>query len=237
MAWRCHGTTNVELIENMQQAGLIKAKRVADALKRVDRANYVIDKRDAYFDRPQSISYGATISAPHMHAHAAENLIQFLQPGMKVLDVGSGSGYTCATFHHLVSPSDGNERGSVIGIDHIKQLVDWSVTNLKADGLESSLSDGTIKVVCGDGRQGYISEAPYNAIHVGAAAPTMPQSLIDQLASPGRLFIPVEDGESYGGQSIWQVDKDTEGNVTRTKLFGVSYVPLTDAEKQWLSPR
>ena len=101
--------------------------------------------------------------------------------------------------------------------------------------------------------KGYISEAPYNAIHVGAAAPTMPQSLIDQLASPGRLFIPVEDGEFDGGQSIWQVDKDAEGNVTRTRLFGVSvsdplpqklsssfdaqYVPLTDAEKQWLSPR
>ena len=71
-----------------------------------------------------------------------------------VMQVGSGSGYTCATFHHLVSPSDGNERGSVIGIDHIKQLVDWSVINLKADGLESSLSDGTIKMVYGDGRQG-----------------------------------------------------------------------------------
>ncbi|KAG8907133.1 hypothetical protein FRB99_005241 [Tulasnella sp. 403] len=234
MAWRSHGKTNIELIMNMQSNGLIKSSRVAEALKKVDRANYVLDKTSAYRDAPQSIDYGATISAPHMHAHAAENLLDFLQPGMKVLDVGSGSGYTCALFHHLVSPADGSAKpGKVVGIDHIKELVDWSVGNLKADGLVANTPESNIEMVCGDGRKGYPPGAPYNAIHVGAAAPTLPQELIDQLAKPGRMFIPVEDGTLFGGQSIWQVDKDEQGNIAKSRLFGVQYVPLTDAERQW----
>jgi len=236
MAWRCSGKTNAELIQNMQKSGLIKSNIIAEALKKVDRAHYVVDKKDAYYDRPQSIGYGATISAPHMHAHAAQNLIDFLQPGMKVLDVGSGSGYTCALFHHLVSPEDSTTKGKVVGIDHIQQLVDWSVENLKADGLQANTPDASIEMICGDGRQGYAPGAPFNAIHAGAAALTMPQTLIDQLASPGRLFIPVDDGGAFGGQSIWQVDKDSEGNVAKKQLFGVQYVPLTDAAKQWRSP-
>jgi hypothetical protein len=65
-------------------------------------------------------------------------------------------------------------------------------------------------------------------IHVGAAAPTLPQPLIDQLARPGRLFVAV--GTSH--QAIWQVDKDAGGKVTMQELFGVRYVPLTDAEEQ-----
>jgi len=232
MAWLCSGRTNTELIQKLQKSGLIKSTRVAEALKRVDRANYVLDKRDAYRDSPQSINYGATISAPHMHAHAAENLIDFLQPGMRVLDVGSGSGYTCAMFHHLVSPSDSDAKGSVVGIDHIQELVDWSISNLKADGLPASAEGERILMVCGDGRKGYPPRGPYDAIHVGAAAPIMPQPLIDQLATPGRMFIPVEDESRFGAQSIWQVDKAEDGTVTRARLFGVSYVPLTDSEQQ-----
>lgn len=157
--------------------------------------------------------------------------------------VGSGSGYTCAVFHHLVSPGTGH-RGKVVGIDHLQQLVSFSIQNLRQDGLTVNTPDAEVEMVCGDGRQGarcltvqvlwelktvfaplgYAPGAPYNAIHVGAAAPTMPQELIDQLASPGRLFIPVEDedvGSFYGGQSIWQVDKDEQGVVTRKQLFGV----------------
>jgi len=239
MAWRSHGESNADLIENLRINGLITVPVVAEAMKKVDRANYVLDKWSAYRDSPQSINYGATISAPHMHAHATENLLRFLQPGMKVLDVGSGSGYTCAVFHHLVSPDDPTKpKGKVVGIDHIKQLVDFSIQNLKRDGVNVKEPDARVEMVCGDGRKGYPSEAPFNAIHVGAAAPTIPQELIEQLASPGRMFIPVDDEADAsrffgGGQSIWQVDKDEHGEVTKKRLFGVSYVPLTDADKQW----
>ncbi|SPO23845.1 probable l-isoaspartyl protein carboxyl methyltransferase [Ustilago trichophora] len=256
MAWRCSGSTNAELINNMVNSSLITSSRVASAMTAVDRALYVLHPHHAYQDSPQSIGYGATISAPHIHAHAAENLLPFLHPGAKVLDVGSGSGYTLAIFHHLVSPSsltDSKKKGKVIGIDHIQALVELANQNLKKDGLieesknkktkakmENEKEDddeeegGRIVNICGDGRKGVESEAPFDAIHVGAAAKNIPRNLVDQLKSPGRMFIPVEDGDS-GEQNIWQVDKTPDGTVTKQKLGGVLYVPLTDVEKQWRS--
>jgi len=202
-----------------------------EAMRKVDRANYVKRGTDAYADAPASIGYGATISAPHMHAHATENLLPFLNPGAKVLDIGSGSGYTCAIFHHLVSPQGEGEaqaQGKVVGIDHIPQLVNWSIVNLKQDGLTEALDSEKITVIAGDGRLGYPEHAPYDAIHVGAAAPILPEALLNQLKAPGRMFIPV----GTHTQEIIQVDKDSDGKLTQKRLFGVRYVPLTDREAQ-----
>jgi protein-L-isoaspartate(D-aspartate) O-methyltransferase len=131
--------------------------------------------------------------------------------------------------HHLVSPG-----GKVVAIDHIPALVDWSVQNLKNDGLGTAIDKGELVLVAGDGRQGYASAGrlalllllvlidvgdvgPYDAIHVGAAAASVPQSLIDQLASPGRMFIPVGTFMQF----IEQIDKDKNGKLTRTKVMGV----------------
>lgn len=228
MAWTCSGNTNGQLIDNLLREGLIQSSRVADAMKKVDRRHYVLDNQDPYKDTPQSIGFGATISAPHMHAHACENLLPYMpKEGERgaVLDVGSGSGYLAAVLHHI-SPS-----ASIVGIDHLSGLVDLGKANLAKDGIELGDKEGGVQVVLGDGRKGYTPCAPYKVIHVGAAAPTIPQDLIDQLDRPGRMFIPV--GEH--NQDIWQVDKAADGSVNKTKLFGVRYVPLTDAHKQWRS--
>ncbi|ORX39863.1 protein-L-isoaspartate O-methyltransferase [Kockovaella imperatae] len=225
MAWQSGGRTNNELITNMERNGLIHSAQVAEAMRKVDRANYVFHMRDAYEDSPQRIGYGATISAPHMHAHAVENLLSYLpEDGAgSILDVGSGSGYLTAVFHRIAP------RASVIGVDHIQGLVDMSLENLRKDGVPLGSGNGKVQIICGDGRQGSPEHAPFAIIHVGAAAPEIPVALIDQLAKPGRMFIPV--GEH--SQDIWQIDKSETGQVTQTKLFGVRYVPLTDAAKQW----
>ncbi|KIY45833.1 protein-L-isoaspartate O-methyltransferase [Fistulina hepatica ATCC 64428] len=220
MAWRCSSRTNAGLIANLKSHGIIQSERV----EAVDRANYVQDVSTAYEDCPQPIGYGATISAPHMHAYAAESLLPFLRPGARVLDVGSGSGYLTAVLHHLASADARPSKPSVIvGIEHIPELVEISKENIKKDGLAGS----DILFVCGDGRKGYPSHGPYDAIHVGAAAPTLVESLVDQLAAPGRMFIPVGTWH----QSIIEVDKDETGHVTHTEKMGVNYVLLTDPPK------
>ncbi|KAA1474486.1 protein-L-isoaspartate O-methyltransferase [Dentipellis sp. KUC8613] len=232
MAWFSTGKTNSDLIANMSRNGILKSDRVYEAMEKVDRAHYVVDKADAYIDSPQYIGHGATISAPHMHAHAAEILLEYLRPGARVLDVGSGSAYLCSVFHRLVTTSDG-AKGRVVGIEHIPELVEWSKENVRKDGLGAALDDGEIILVAGDGRQGYPEGGPYDAIHVGAAAPTLPRSLVDQLATPGRMFIPV----GTGAQEVLQVDKHADGKVTEKTLFGVMYVPLTDRAKSDDGPR
>jgi len=119
-------------------------------------------------------------------------------------------------------------KGKSSALTNIPQLVNWSVENLKKDGLSEPLDNGNIAMIAGDGRLGYAEHAPYDVIHVGAAAPVLPEALITQLKSPGRMFIPVGTYD----QEIVQVDKDSEGKVTEKRLFGVRYVPLTDREAQ-----
>src|SRR5438045_2764912 len=130
MAWRCSGATNSELIHNLFREGLISSTRVRDAMLAVDRAHYCRQRSSAYADSPQPIGYGATISAPHMHASAAETLLPFLPESaprpLRVLDVGSGSGYLTHVLAGLVG-----ERGRVVGVEHIRELRDLGEENMK----------------------------------------------------------------------------------------------------------
>lgn len=233
MAWRSSGTTNKELIENLFKNGLIKNPTVKAAMSNVDRAHYCPDPSYAYEDSPQSIGHAATISAPHMHASAAESLLPYLRPGNRVLDIGSGSGYLTAVLAELVCPP-GSNRGKVVGLEHIKALRDLGESNMvKSDRGRELIGDGRVSFVVGDGRLGWkdVGGEEWDAIHVGAAAVELHKPLVEQLKRPGRIFIPVEEPQAAGNQHIWVVDKDTNGEVKRERLYGVRYVPLTDAPK------
>lgn len=89
-----------------------------------------------------------------MHAHVAELLLPYLKPGSSALDVGSGSGYMLSVFHHLTNIQGQGEQGHVVGVEHLKELADFSVANMEKDGLQAELASKRITVVTGDGRDG-----------------------------------------------------------------------------------
>ncbi|KAI9315211.1 protein-L-isoaspartate O-methyltransferase [Dichotomocladium elegans] len=221
MAWTCSGDTNDELVERLKQAGIISNQRVIDAMRVIDRKDYC--PRYAYYDEPQSIGYGATISAPHMHGYALEKLQDYLQPGMRALDVGSGSGYLTACMAEMVGPE-----GKVVGIEHIEPLVELSEKNM-AKRHADWLREGRVKFIAGDGRLGYPADSGYDCIHVGAASSKKPTALLDQLKAPGRCFVPV----GMASQAIMMYDKDENGVIHEKEWLSVMYVPLTDKEKQY----
>ncbi|EYC06593.1 hypothetical protein Y032_0075g974 [Ancylostoma ceylanicum] len=221
MAWRCSGNTNEELVRNLERGGIFSSARVREAMLATDRGDFA--PRSPYMDQPQGIGWNATISAPHMHAAALEYLKNHLTEGAYALDVGSGSGYLTVCMALMTGST-----GKVVGIEHIPQLVELAKENTMkhhADLIDS----GRILFVEGDGRKGYPMEQKYDAIHVGAAAETVPQPLIDQLAEGGRMLIPV--GKESGNQVFLQVDKQ-DGNVTQKVIEHVIYVPLTSKAHQ-----
>ncbi|XP_043801867.1 protein-L-isoaspartate(D-aspartate) O-methyltransferase-like isoform X1 [Apis laboriosa] len=226
MAWfaRFNGRTNQDLVEYLRTSGIIKTERVYEAMSAVDRGHYVRSGY-AYFDAPQQIGYGATISAPHMHAYALEILEEKLFNGARALDVGSGSGYLTACMALMTGPN-----GLVIGIEHIPELNLFAIENIKKDNPEL-FEYGRIQFVDGDGRLGFPQQAPYDAIHVGAAAKELPHALIDQLAVGGRMVLPV--GSGISDQMLIQVDKIHDGSITQKPLTGVAFVPLTSRDNQY----
>eukprot|EP00485_Elphidium_margaritaceum_P005799 CAMPEP_0202690996 /NCGR_PEP_ID=MMETSP1385-20130828/5843_1 /ASSEMBLY_ACC=CAM_ASM_000861 /TAXON_ID=933848 /ORGANISM="Elphidium margaritaceum" /LENGTH=227 /DNA_ID=CAMNT_0049346337 /DNA_START=30 /DNA_END=713 /DNA_ORIENTATION=+ len=223
MAWLANGKTHADLIKQLETNKVIKNKAVAQAMLKVDRSDFA--PVSPFEDSPQRIGFGATISAPHMHAYALEALFDHLQPGCTALDVGSGSGYLVAAMSYMVG-----DKGKVVGIEHIPELFNLGQSNLKKSHA-NLLKSGNVVLVNGDGRDGYKNEAPYDCIHVGAAAqPDVPPKLAAQLKNGGRMVIPVELAPM--NQVFRMYEKDKDGKVSHKDIMGVMYVPLTDKQSQ-----
>lgn len=192
--------------------------RALEAMRLVDRGEFVLAGSNAYDDVPQRIGHMATISAPHMHAMALNVLAEHLRPGCRALDVGCGSGFLAAVMAHLVGPE-----GLVVGIDYLEPLVDLAHENVcKSHG--HLLRSARLRLEVGDGWKGCPLDAPFDAIHVGAAASETPRALVEQLKPGGRMVIPL--GQTGRTQAFMQVDKDVQGKVSEKRLVDVMYVPL-----------
>ncbi|XP_019177715.1 PREDICTED: protein-L-isoaspartate O-methyltransferase 1-like isoform X2 [Ipomoea nil] len=214
---------NKGMTDQLTRYGVIKSEKVAEVMLNIDRALFVPEGTPPYIDSPMSIGYNATISAPHMHAMCLELLEDRLQPGMHALDVGSGTGYLTACFALMVGP-----QGRAVGVEHIPELAAWSIKNVEKSAAAPLLKEGSLSLHVGDGRKGWPEHAPYDAIHVGAAAGDIPQALIDQLKPGGRMVIPV--GTFF--QDLKVVDKNLDGSVSVRSETSVRYVPLTSREAQ-----
>jgi len=211
------------MVAKLRRHDILKSERLAEAMRAIDRAQFVLSKNAAYDDSPQLIGYNATISAPHMHAYCLSLLEDHLQPGMKVLDVGSGSGYLTAVMALLVG-----EKGRSVGVEHIPELAERSIGSIKQTQAAPLLESGALSIHVGDGRLGYPELGPYDAIHVGAAASELPQKLVSQLKPGGRMVVPV--GSFF--QELEVIDKKADGSWTRKEAMSVRYVPLTAREAQ-----
>ncbi len=191
------------LVEKLVREGIIVSEKVKKAFLAVPREEFVPPEQRpwAYEDHPLPIGYGQTISAPHMVAIMTEKLDP--EPGHRVLEVGTGSGYQAAILAEIVAKNDPTGRGHVFTIERIPELAEFARRNLERTGYIRYVT-----VIVGDGTLGYPDMAPYDRIIVTAAAPDVPKPLIDQLRVGGRMVIPVG---SLWWQELWVIDKKPHG--------------------------
>lgn len=187
----------------------IRDERVLDAIQRIPRELFVPGeyRMRAYEDGPLAIGFEQTISQPYIAALMCEVLE--LDGSERVLDVGTGSGYQAALLSLLCR--------EVISIELIPELADRARRNLDEAGLA-----GRVRVVTGDGSQGFLPGAPYDAICVAAGAPDVPAPLLGQLRDPGRMVIPVG---SMGDQDLEVIAKH-QGRLSKRVATMCRFVPL-----------
>jgi len=187
--------------------------RVLDALLRVPRERFVPPDlaARAYDNRPLPIGHGQTISQPLVVA-VMTHLLR-LEPASRVLEVGTGSGYQAAILAELAA--------EVVTVEVVEALAREAREKLEGLGYRN------LRFEIGDGAAGCPAWAPYDAILVTAAAPTIPPALIEQLARGGRLVIPL--GRHPLSQELILLEKDVQGVVQESRLFPVAFVPLTGA--------
>lgn len=180
------------------------------ALRAVPRHEFVREGRrsDAYADRPLPIGQGQTISAPHMVAMMTDLLD--LEPGLDVLEIGTGCGYHAAV------------TAEVVGAEHVHSVEYHETLASDARATLAALGYQAISVRAGDGRAGWPAQAPYDRAYLTCAAADFPTAVVDQLVRGGILLAPLGDAH----QRLVRARKREDGSLDRSSHGGVRFVPL-----------
>jgi len=209
------------LVKNLKEEGLIRSEAVESAFLKVPRERFVWPDQvdNAYLDTPLPLGKTMqTISAPHMVAIMLEELE--LTRGLKVLEVGCGSGYSAALMAEIVGPE-----GLVVSVERLPELVEFAERNLRATGYAE-----VVKVVQGDGCLGYPPRSEdeiYDRVVVTAAAKTVPKYLKKQTKEGGILLIPV--GGSWS-QTLKKFIKISADRFDVREITECAFVPLIEPE-------
>jgi protein-L-isoaspartate(D-aspartate) O-methyltransferase len=190
----------------------IHDERVLEAMNAVPRELFVpeSERRRAYNDSALPIGFGQTISQPWIVAAIAQALA--LSGDERVLDVGSGSGYSTAVLAYLAS--------GVIGIERVPELAE------RSRGVLAELGVANAEIIAGDGSEGLPERAPFDAILVAAAFPEVPPPLAAQLASGGRLVQPIGPG---GDEDVVLFERGPQRLVRRRTVSRAHFVRLYGA--------
>jgi len=197
-----------ELIFFLTRNNILKTKSIIEAFEKIDRKDFILKKytNEAYNDYPLDIGSNQTISQPSTVAF----MLELLSPkkGDKILDVGSGSGWTTALLGYIV----GSE-GKVCGIELIPDLVLFGRANLeKYDFKNTKIYQATKDL-------GLKDKGPFDKILVSASARDVPEELVNQLKVGGTMVIPIQD-------SIFRLFKKSRKKIEKEKIPGFVFVPL-----------
>jgi len=201
------------MVEAQIEARGVTDGRVLEAMKRVPRHDFVPGylSREAYADRPLPIGHDQTISQPYIVGLMTE--MAKVRPEDKVLEIGTGCGYQAAILSLLAA--------EVFSIEIIPELAESAAARLKRMGYAN------VTVRHGDGYKGWPEEAPFDAVIVTAAPPSIPKELVRQLKPGGRLVVPV--GTLF--QDLVLVTKDADGKTHEENVIPVRFVPMVHEDK------
>ncbi len=200
-----------KLVNDLVKKGCLRTSRTVDAFSEIGRLEFVPEEfvLQADIDVALPIGHGQAISQPSIVALMFELLDP--QEGQKILDVGSGSGWTTALLSYVVG-----EKGEVVAIERnasLKKMGEYNVDKFKY------IKDGRAQIFLGDGSAGLPAEAPFDRILVSAAAEEVPEALKDQLKIGGKMVIPIRNSLIY-------LEKKSENEFIKEEYPGFSFVPL-----------